>query len=348
MNRAPFAVLAALLAGACGVEQSDATSGSGAGGTADPSTTVTTAGGAAPESCDPYEPRSPEPELVIGPNGFQPKILAEIDGAKSAIDLFMYQLDVQAIVDALVAAHKRGVKVRVLLDLKQAVNGAAKSKLEAGGVAVKAAPASFDNAHAKTMVVDGARALVLSGNFNGYTMQQERNYAALDLAADDVADVEAVFERDWSGAALDLSCTRLVVSPDNARDRLGKLVAGAKKSLDLAVMYVSDADMLKAIKARAAAGVPVRVLLADPAWIAGNSATAADLAAAGIPAKFYKKLDLHAKLVLTDAAAFVGSENLSYTSLQKNREIGVLLTEPTPLAGIRKQFEADWAAGVAP
>ena len=51
---------------------------------------------------------------------------------------------------------------------------------------------------------------------------------------------------------------------------------------------------------------------------------------------------------MADGVAFVGSENMSWTSLEKNREVGLFVTEPEPAAVIQQQVEADWAAGIQP
>ena len=303
--------------------------------------------GPRPESCDPYEARATTPPLYIGPTGLEDKVVALIAAAKTSIDMMMYEIDEQPIIDALVAAQKRGVAVRFVGD--HAENAAAKTTLTAAGVQVHDASAIFPYYHVKVTIIDKARALVGSPNMNSYSMNSERNYAVVDSDWDDLADLQTIFDNDFAGksTAPDLKCTRLLVSPVNAHQRLLDLVKSAK-TLDLSVMYVTDPQIAQAVKDRLAAGVPVRVLLADPTWIQGNAQSAADLAAAKVPVKYYEKLDLHAKLVVTDKAAFVGSENLSTNSLDQNREVGVIVTNPEPLAAIRKQFETDWGAGVAP
>jgi cardiolipin synthase len=307
------------------------------------------ADGGSQTACDPYLPRSPAPTVLVGPHGLQSSLLARVNGAQSEIWVMMYQLTVSAFVNAFIAAHQRGVSVRILLDGQQTVNEPARSQLTAAGVPVRNAPSTFTNAHSKVLLIDRREAVIMSGNLNSYTMSSERNYAAVDVDPEDIADVASVFEVDWAGSGmLDLACTRLVVSPVNARARLDGLIRGARQRLDLAVMYVSDSGMRNAIKARAAAQVPVRVLLADPAWIDSNQATAAELAAAGISVRFLKTYELHAKLIIADQTVFVGSENLSYTSLDRNREIGIFLTETAPVAATQAQFEADWSAGVTP
>lgn len=52
----------------------------------------------------------------------------------------------------------------------------------------------------------------------------------------------------------------------------------------------------------------------------------------------------HAKLIISDGVAFVGSENFSQTALTRNRELGALVFEPASAAKILQQFDADWAA----
>ncbi|MFO0547039.1 MAG: phospholipase D-like domain-containing protein [Polyangiaceae bacterium] len=307
-------------------------------------------GGSAPvpESCDPFEPRVDPPEVWVLPDGFASNVVELIGTAETSLDVMMYQFTVQSIADALVAAHDRGVLVRVLLDPDETVNDTVRATLTGSGIEVRDAPATFSYAHAKVVVVDGARAMVSSGNFNSYSTSSERNYAAIDTAADDVDDLEAVFEHDWSGAPLDLSCTRLVVSPDNAKARLTALISSATTSLDLAVMYLSDTGLRDAVAGRVAAGVPVRILLADPSWISGNAQAATELAAIGAEVEFCVDYELHAKLIVADDTVFIGSENLSYTALTKNREVGIFVEEAPGAALVKQTFESDWAQGVPP
>jgi phosphatidylserine/phosphatidylglycerophosphate/cardiolipin synthase-like enzyme len=261
--------------------------------------------------------------------------------------MLMYQLSRDDAVDALVAAAtERDVTVRVVLDRNQPVNQKAREALTAAGIEVRSSSPDFRFAHAKLLVIDHAAAIIMSGNLNGSSVF-ERNYAVVDRDPDDLADAQSVFDADWEangGAALepDLSCTRLLVSPLNARDRLTALYTGAGDHLDAELMSITDRSLLDALEARAAAGIPVRVLLAVPSFVSANQATAAELAGLGIPVKFMEHL--HAKLVLADDLAFVGSENMSTTSLDMNREVGLFVDG----GAAATQFETDWAAGIDP
>jgi cardiolipin synthase A/B len=45
--------------------------------------------------------------------------------------------------------------------------------------------------------------------------------------------------------------------------------------------------------------------------------------------------------------AFVGSENFSATSLDDNRELGIMIADPTALATLNQTFQQDWSSAQA-
>jgi phosphatidylserine/phosphatidylglycerophosphate/cardiolipin synthase-like enzyme len=298
-------------------------------------------------ACDPFVPRAMPPEVIIGPDEVEPQVLGLIDGATATVDVMMYSLTIDSFVDALIAAHARGVEVRVMVDPDQP-NGDSKQRLATAGIEARDAPAMYDFAHSKFLIVDGDRAIVASFNLSFFSIDRERNYGVIDRDPEDIVDLQRIFDADWNGGSPppNLVCTRLVVSPANSRSRLLALINSADDTLDLALMYLSDDQLALAVRQRAAAGVAVRALLAEPGWITGNEVTAQELTAAGIPVRYAMDTQMHAKLIVADGVAFVGSENMSFTSLDQNREVGLFLTEPAPAAEIATQFEADWAAGV--
>lgn len=311
-----------------------------------------TKGDAGPKQCDPYAEGNPAKSLFIGPTGIQKILVDQIAAAESSIDIMIYELDATGVVSALEEAAARGVKVRFVIDHSDNTvgeNKKARDQLTAAGVEFTDAPPEFVYQHAKTMIFDETTAVVMSANLNGYSMASERNYGVITSEPGEVADLQAIFDRDRAGGGdIDLSCSKLVVSPLNAKERLIAFIESAKTSLDMALMYMTDNDIEDAVNARAKAGVTVRVLLADPSWIKDNTATAATLAKDSIPAKFLKTVELHAKLIVADDIAFVGSENMSLNSLKSNREIGLFVSESDLVAKVKSQFEKDWSAGVSP
>jgi len=109
-------------------------------------------------------------------------------------------------------------------------------------------------------------------------------------------------------------------------------------------MQFADTTVRSAVASRKAAGVDVRVILASPSWIDSNTYAATFLASNGIPARYLSAPSVHVKAMVADGTrAYAGSENLSYTSLHKNREVGVVMTETAAVATISSTFEKDWA-----
>ena len=155
-----------------------------------------------------------------------------------------------------------------------------------------------------------------------------------------------MFDSDWiAGAEPDLSCTRLIVSPINSAQRVLDHIDTAMHTLDIEVLYLDDLDVrahiVTAVQQR---GVAARILLSDPAKNPQNTATQTYFNGLGIPTKILLANYLHTKMIQADGVAMVGSENMSETSLTKNREVGALIFEPTPAALVHATYEADWAA----
>lgn len=294
--------------------------------------------------CTATSPRAVTPEAFVGPTGLQARLTALIDGAERTLDVHMYLFTMRPLAERLVAARARGVNVRVIIDPDTGGDVAVRSTLAQGGVTVRDANRLFEFSHAKYLLIDGELAVIMSANFNPGAMSEERNYGVIDRDPDDVADLQAIFAADWAAAGgesaqpADLSCTRLVVSPTNAKQRLLALIDGATQTLELEIMYLAETNVRDAIGAAKQRGVDVRVILGDR-----QDGSLAMLRGLGIEVRF-PTTSMHAKLIIADGVAFVGSQNLSNTALTRNREVGALVFEPTPAQLIRSQFEADWAS----
>jgi phosphatidylserine/phosphatidylglycerophosphate/cardiolipin synthase-like enzyme len=295
----------------------------------------------------PTTPRTAPPELFVGPSGLQTRLVQYIDSAQTTLDLQMYLFTTDELAAALIAAHQRGVALRVLLDPDHEGNPDVRAQLTGAGITVRDAPTSYPFSHAKYMILDGERAVIMSNNFNYTSMAAERNYGIVDTDPADIADLQRVFETDWNGPAIptqpDLSCSRLIVSPINARGRIVQLISDATSTLDVEIIYLSENTVRTAIIAAHDRGVAVRVILANPGDYPDNAAAIQYLQSLGLPVRAATAVDVHAKLIIADGVAFVGSQNMSTSALQMNREVGAFVFEPGPAGIAIQQFATDWA-----
>jgi phosphatidylserine/phosphatidylglycerophosphate/cardiolipin synthase-like enzyme len=328
-----------IAAGACG--------GTSSGGPDAPAAMIdapVTADAAPCTHGSPTSPRAAAPTVFVAPTGYEQRMLDLVAGAKKSLDVQMYLLSTSKLASALVAAKQRGVAVRVLLDKDEAGNNTTRQTLVSAGVMTRDDPATFPFAHAKYVIADGSSVTILSANWNDLAMSEERNYGLVDTDPDDVADAQTIFDADWANTSPFLPCTRLIVSPINAKPRVLALINGATTSLDVEALYVVDQTIQNALIQAKQRGVAVRVILADPATTPGNSDTVTLFTNAGIPTRVITTFDVHAKLIVADkTTALVGSENFSLTSLTMNREVGALVFEPNTLGAVNAQYESDWA-----
>ncbi len=135
-----------------------------------------------------------------------------------------------------------------------------------------------------------------------------------------------------------------MVSPINARPRILDLINSAQTTLLIESMQFADTAVRAAVQARVMAGVTVRVLLAEPGWISANARAATFLHGLGVPVRSIPHL--HTKVIIADGVrGYLGSVNLSMTSLDKNREVGLIVTDPSSIEPLTTTFEADWTVG---
>ena len=139
--------------------------------------------------------------LVTRPgDGIRAAALAAIAAARGSIDIEMFVLSDQLVLDELVAAARRGVRLRVLLDPSQPQNADALALLHAAGASVRFYLQAGDELlHAKLGIFD--RSTVLFGSCNWSRSGFTRNHE-LDLLVRDRSLARVFLERvdqDWSG-----------------------------------------------------------------------------------------------------------------------------------------------------
>ena len=82
--------------------------------------------------------------LIVLPDDSVQPILDAIDGAKKSLRIKMFIFTDASLLDAVIAAHRRGVNVRIMLNPKRrngvSENDESRSKLEAAGIEVRAVP----------------------------------------------------------------------------------------------------------------------------------------------------------------------------------------------------------------
>jgi phosphatidylserine/phosphatidylglycerophosphate/cardiolipin synthase-like enzyme len=166
-----------------------------------------------------------------------------------------------------------------------------------------------------------------------------REYGIIDTRSADVTTALGIFTADWNRTSYALTNTDIVLSPVNSRNDFLALINCAKKTLSIEAEEMADPGIITAIIHAKSRGVTVNVILPKGTT---DTTGVAQLQARGVLVYRDTQYYMHAKLIVTDGTkAFVGSENISTTSLEKNRELGILICDTTVLSTLKSTFQYD-------
>ena len=296
-------------------------------------------------------------QLYVEPDDGESVITNAINDAHTSIWLEMYLLTDKKVISALESAAHRGIDIRVMLETHPYGSGSVSptetlDKLQAAGIQTQSTNPQFALTHEKGMVIDGQTAYIMTSNFtqaalgtSKYTLNRE--YGIIDSNSNDVQEVQNIFQADWNRQIPQLNDNNLVVSPLNARASLTDLINGAQKTLLIEAEEMQDTNLEQALTAAEKRGVQVLVILPQGQGQEGsndnNASGIKTIKNSGVQVKQDARLYMHAKIFVADGSqVFVGSENISTASLEKNRELGIILSDGTVINRLQQTFQQDW------
>jgi cardiolipin synthase A/B len=285
--------------------------------------------------------------LVLPDDGNEP-VLAELDAATESIWVEVYLLTDEDVIDALTRAVSRGLEVRVILE-DEPFGGAGTqdmvfNRLDAAGVSVRWDQSGFRFSHAKFIILDQRVALVMNFNLTESAFSQNREFAVVSTVPSQVAHAVRIFRSDWEGRA-DPVPGELVTSPESSRSSLLGLIESARSTLDIYAEVITDPEMVEALLSAKGRGVKVRIIVSETFGQDLTVEVPGEIARQGVEIRIFNALYVHAKALIVDGrAAFIGSQNLTSTSLDLNREVGIVFTAPANVERVARVFDSDFSA----
>ena len=287
------------------------------------------------------------PQLVTQPDQGVASFVRFIDGANTSLDGEIYLITSPDILAALESAPARGVHVRLLLEHSPFVGGPKPEetfrRLKEHGVQVRWAPGRFRFTHAKWLLRDGQQAWIGTMNWSAAAFKSNREFAVIDTDKPVSRQLAEVFAADWEDRELTASVPQLVVSPNNARQQINRLIGSARTSLDVYAEVLNDQKTTALLLQAAKQGVRVRVVWSGN----GEPGEAGELVRGGVYVVKCTKPVIHAKAIVVDGTTvFVGSINFSNASFHQNREVGVIVRDLTVATSVEHTFAADFESGM--
>lgn len=149
-----------------------------------------------------------------------------------------------------------------------------------------------------------------------------------------------IFDKDWNGENIELDDIHpnLVVCNINCRAVIENLLSNAGKSILIQTQYILDEDVLEILKEKSEELEDMRFIVSDT----DSNDFLIEYFGPWVARKFNKYYN-HTKMILVDDnKLLLWSMNLSDTSLDKNREIWIILIDKWIISQFKDLFENDW------
>jgi len=275
-----------------------------------------------------------------------------IDQARLCVDVAVYDLDLSIISNALINAHRRGVKVRVVTESDNMDSMETKLPLlKEAGIAV-IGDRREGLMHNKFTVID--RMEVWSGSMNYTANDAYRNdnnlirIRSTVLAEDYTVEFNEMFEQDLFGVdkrsatphpRVNINGTEIEVyfSPDDGvMDHIADLITGARESIYFLAYSFSADKISHAMLARAQTGITLAGVFEKAQVTAQNTGSEYQpLRLAGLDVWLdANPKNMHDKIILIDGTIVItGSYNLTGSAEEKNDE-NILIIHDAEIAAL--------------
>ncbi len=283
--------------------------------------------------------RSPEESLQ--------KELIAFKWTRTALDLRTYEFTQKDFKTLLKGVTSNGVSIRIIVEDKkfQQYQNTLKElqKYFSGysSIQVKSdKQMGTQYTHAKVNLIDSGF-IIQTANLTHSSFAKNREHFFQSYDSGVRKSLHTIFEKDWNGEKLTMKDihTNLVVCNINCRGVIEQLLESAKSSIIIQTQYITDTALRNILKTKKG--------LSELKMIVADTDDNDDLIRyfGKEHARKFKKYYNHTKMILIDhKILLLGSMNLSATSLDENREIGILLLDPTIIKTFAGQFSQDWTA----
>lgn len=286
--------------------------------------------------------------------GLDRLLAADIDNAQSSVDVAAYELNLQSITDALVRAHRRGVRVRMVTDSDNIELDHPRELIEASIPVVGDGRSA--TMHNKFAVLDGFVTWTGSWNLTDNGTYRNNNNAirivSERLAQNYVQEFEEMFLENAFGATSPAATphTRLSIEgtpvetrfapEDGVMERVLEIVSSASESIRFLAFSFTDERLGATMLERARAGVLVEGVFEGQGAVSEYSRFSAMQEAGlnvwrdGGPAV------MHHKVVIIDSRTVIlGSFNLTASADSSNDENLIIVDTPEIAAHYSREFE---------
>ena len=280
--------------------------------------------------------------LFIEPRDGSQPIVQIINQAHRSIDLNVYILTDKPVLAAIKKAADRGVDVRIILDrfprglgLWQVVDEY--KRISRMGIDVHGTPQRFAYDRAD-YVCNVSACAIGTADYTASGFNKNREYIIRFSSPALVKAARDVFTADWQNKPAGMGPRRyLILSPGSAWD-MTRLI-NQPGIVDMEQDDIGKTPLV--MRAMERKGHAIRLILPLNAKIHDGYQIKV-LQHAGVQVRYMSGLYMHAKMIAGKDQGYIGSINITQTSIYHNREVGMTFGGKI-LSQVRQQFDHDWS-----
>jgi len=291
--------------------------------------------------------------IIVLPDDTVKPIIEAIESAKRSLRIKMFLFTDADLINAVIAAKNRGVKVEVMLNPARR-NGEEENEetrriLENARIEVRDSNPLFTLTHEKSMVVDETMAFIKSLNWERKNLIETRDYAIVATKHHEVEEIIACFEADWHRQDFDSGeNAHLIWSNGNARSRIARFIDETQHTLFVQNERFQDMVIIERLVRAMRRGVKIHVMARPPHSLkkdkliegVGGLRIMDDVGMKIHKLKHYK---LHGKMFLADGCrAIIGSINLTQGSFDDRRELAIEVHDSEVIERLEAIAHYDW------
>ncbi len=272
------------------------------------------------------------------------KITDKIENAKDEIFLEAYMLTEKRIQESLIKSHKKWVSIKVILEkspyMANNMNNKAYNKLKKAWLdIVWWDKDDYSLNHSKVLLIDEL-SIISTGNFSYSTFTKNRDFFIFTTDLNIKNKLIENFLNDYSWIKKNIFDENLVFSPNWSRVKFEKLFNNASKDIKMYFQYMKDEQLVnKLIEIKKNKNINISLIIPKTAK---DDKNIIKLQKYGIIIKVLPKNKMHAKAILIDNTyLFIWSINFSTYSIDKNREVWILLKNKKIIEKFLNIYEQD-------
>lgn len=276
--------------------------------------------------------------------GLLSEIIENINNAKKEIFLEVYMLTEKRIQEALIKAKNKWINIKIILEkdpyLAYNINNKAYEKLKKAWInIVWSKKDHYSYNHSKILIIDDL-SIISTWNYSYSTFTKNRDLFILTSDKNIRKKLLQNFNNDFYWINVNIYDDNLIFSPNSSRIKFSTMFNEAQKNINMYFQYFKDDELVnELIKIKQNKNIDINVIIPNTAK---NDINVIKLKNNWIKINIMSKYKMHSKAILIDEKhLFIWSINFSENSINKNREVWILIINEKIINEFLELFKQD-------